>query len=163
MHTVSSTLFELTQVNAHMWSSFSNLSGWLFTCSFAGDCQVGSDGCIFVWKLPTLLSSKMLRRTKEIPVQFPRESINMPMAFNQINSNLVLDLQKKDCSKEAPVPVTGNLSECCSEMFINDGSNLENAGFRFSISRLPKWARYQVTNNSLHMDIDSNSSKVKPS
>lgn len=73
----------------------------------------------------------------------------------------MFDLQQKDCSKEAPA--TGNLSQCCSEMLINDESNLENAGFRFSISRLPKWARYQVTNNSLHMDIDSNSSKVKHS
>lgn len=137
-------------------------SGVVTGIIFLSDCthlvSVGSDGCIFVWKLPALLSSRMLQRTKEIPGQFPRESINLPMASNQINSNLVFDLQQKDCSKEAPV--TGNLSQCCSEMFFQDGSNLENTGFRFSISQLPKWARYQVTNNSLHMDIDSNSSKV---
>ncbi|KAH6802915.1 hypothetical protein C2S51_034361 [Perilla frutescens var. frutescens] len=137
-------------------------SGVVTGIIFLSDCthlvSVGSDGCIFVWKLPAQMSSWMLKRTKEIYVHLPQESINLPMACNQINSSLVFDLQQKDTSKEAPV--NGKLSQCCSEMLFQDGSNLKNTGFRFSISQLPKWARYQVTNNSLPMDIDSSSSKV---
>lgn len=137
-------------------------SGVVTGIIFLSDCthlvSVGSDGCIFVWKLPALLSSRMLKRTKEIYVQLPQDSINLPMACNQINSSLVSDLQQKDCCKEAPV--NGNLWQCCSEMFSQDGSSLKNAGFRFSISQLPKWAQNQVTNNSPPTDIDSNLSKV---
>lgn len=101
----------------------------------------------------------MLQRTEEVSVQFPPESINQLMTSNQIKSDLVIDHQYKGCSKEASV--NGNLNQFHSKMFFQDGSSPEDAGFRFSISRLPKWARYQVTNNSLPVDIDSSSSKVQ--
>ncbi|KAI3474177.1 hypothetical protein Pfo_028965 [Paulownia fortunei] len=113
---------------------------------FLPDCthlvSVGADGCIFVWKLPALLSSRMLQRSKEASVQFPPESVNQHMTSNQIKSDLVVDHQHKGYSKEASV--IGNLNQFHEQTFFQDGSCPENAGFRFSISRLPKWARHQV-------------------
>lgn len=81
------------------------------------------------------------------------------MASNLINSSPVVDLQQKDCSKEAPV--NGNLRHSSSDMLYQDGTSLEKAEFRFSASRLPKWAQRQITDDSAPVDIDSNSSKVK--
>ncbi|KAI3474427.1 hypothetical protein Pfo_029288 [Paulownia fortunei] len=129
---------------------------------FLPDCKhlvsVGADGCIFVWKLPALLSSRMLQRSKEASVRFLPESVNQHMTSNQIKSDLVVDHQHKGYSKEASA--NGNLNQFHEQTFFQDGSCPENAGFRFSISRLPKWARHQVINKSLPADIDSSSSKV---
>ncbi|KAK4418970.1 Mitogen-activated protein kinase-binding protein 1 [Sesamum alatum] len=136
---------------------------------FLPDCKhlvsVGADGCIFVWKLPALLSSRTLQRTKEVFVHFPPESLNQPMTSNQIKSYLMVDHHQKRHSKEASV--NGNLTEVHDRIFLqegnhpeNEGNRPENAGFRFSISRLPKWAQCKVTDNSLPVDVDSSSSKV---
>lgn len=119
--------------------------------------QVGSDGCIFVWKLPALLSSKMLQRSKRISSEFPQDSINIPVAFNQIKSNQ-FDLLQKDSSKEEPT--NGNVRHWSSDKLYQDGTSLEKTGFRFSVSRLPKWAQHQVTDNSVPVE-NSNSSKVE--
>ncbi|KAL0375302.1 UNVERIFIED_CONTAM: WD repeat-containing protein 62 [Sesamum radiatum] len=126
---------------------------------FLPDCKhlvsVGADGCIFVWKLPALLSSRTLLRTKEIFLHFPPESLNQPMTSNQIKS--YLHPQKRH-SKEAFV--NGNPNEVPNKIFLQEGNHPENAGFRFSISRLPKWAQCKVIDDSLPVDIDSSSSKV---
>ncbi|KAL3640716.1 hypothetical protein CASFOL_015684 [Castilleja foliolosa] len=126
---------------------------------FLPDCKhlasVGTDGCIFVWKLPAPLSSRMLQRTKDA-FQFLPDTGNQPMTFTQrIKSDLVVDHQQNDYSEEAFG--NGNLSQTCGEMLIHGADNKE---FTFSISRLPKWAQHQVVNNSLPVKIDSDSSKV---
>ncbi|XP_011094969.1 mitogen-activated protein kinase-binding protein 1 [Sesamum indicum] len=129
---------------------------------FLPDCKhlvsVGADGCIFVWKLPALLSSRTLQRTKEVFLHFHPESLNQPMTSNQIKSYLMVDHPKKRYSKEAAV--NGNLNEVHDRIFLQEGNHPENAGFRFSISRLPKWAQCKIIDDSLPVDIDSTSSKV---
>ncbi|XP_042045861.1 mitogen-activated protein kinase-binding protein 1 isoform X1 [Salvia splendens] len=135
-------------------------SGLVTGLIFLSDCShlvsVGSDGCIFVWKLPALLSSKMLQRYNRISSEFPQESINIPVAFNQIKSNQ-FDLLQKDCSKEEPA--NRNVRHWSRDTLYQDGNSLEKTGFRFSVSRLPKWARHQFTDNSVPVE-NSNSSKV---
>ncbi|GFP86254.1 mitogen-activated protein kinase-binding protein 1 [Phtheirospermum japonicum] len=126
---------------------------------FLPDCKhlvsVGTDGCIFVWKLPAALSSRMLQRTNDA-FQFLPDTVNQPMTFTQmIKSDLVVDHQQNGYSKEASG--NGNLRQTCGQVLIHGADNKE---FTFSISRLPKWARHQVVNNSLSAKIDSDSSKV---
>ncbi|KAL8517354.1 hypothetical protein ACS0TY_015553 [Phlomoides rotata] len=129
---------------------------------FLPDCKhlvsVGADGCIFVWKLPAVLSSRMLQRTKDVPIKVPPESMNQHMNSYQIKSDLVVNHQYKGCNNESPIDK--NLNQFRTEMLFQDGSSSEKAGFRFSISRLPEWARYKVMNSSPPVDIDSISSKV---
>lgn len=120
--------------------------------------QVGADGCIFVWKLPAFLSSRILQRTKGVP-KLQTGSANQPMPSNQIKPELEVEHQNNGCNKEAPV--NSNINKLCGDMPSQDGSSTEIAGFRLSISQLPKWARYQVTKNSLPASIDSISSKVQ--
>lgn len=101
----------------------------------------------------------MLQRSQGIPSRFQQESINLPVASNQMHSNLVMELQQKHCSIEAPVNKT--LRHWCSDMLNKDRSSQEEkAEFRFSMSRLPNWARHQVADNLVPVDIDYNSSKV---
>lgn len=90
----------------------------------------------------------MLQKTKDVFVKFPPESMNQHMYSNQIKSDLEeVNHQYKGCDNESQMD--------------KDGSSSKNAGFRFSISRLPEWARCQVINSSLPVDIDSTSSKVQ--
>ncbi|XP_057808065.1 uncharacterized protein LOC131022575 isoform X2 [Salvia miltiorrhiza] len=149
-------------VTGEMAAQATGHSGVVTGIIFLSDCShlvsVGSEGCIFVWKLPALLSSKMLQRSKGISGQFPQEITNPPVASNQINSNQVFDLLQKNHSKEALV--NENLRHWSSDMLYQDGKDLEKEGFRFSVSRLPKWAQHQVTDNSAPPDTDPNSSKV---
>ncbi|KAL0451055.1 UNVERIFIED_CONTAM: WD repeat-containing protein 62 [Sesamum latifolium] len=63
-------------------------------------------------------------------------------------------------SKTKEASVNGNLNEVPHRIFLQEGNHPENAGFRFSISRLPKWAQCKVIDDSLPVDIDSSSSKV---
>ncbi|KAL9153024.1 hypothetical protein ABFS82_10G021600 [Erythranthe guttata] len=129
---------------------------------FLPDCKhlvsVGADSCIFVWKLPALLSSRILERIKDVPIQLPPESTNQPRTYNVIKPDLVVDHQNNGYIKEASI--NSNLNKFCEEMSFQDHNSPEIPGFRFSISQLPKWARYQVTNNSLPANIDSSSSEV---
>ncbi|XP_051132212.1 uncharacterized protein LOC127252184 isoform X3 [Andrographis paniculata] len=128
---------------------------------FSPDCKhlvsVGADGCIFVWSLPTHMSSRMLLRTKETPVNDLPESINQPIMCNHIKSYLIDDHKWKD---RRVASLNGNLKPICEEMPLQELNSPESKGFKFSISRLPKWAQCKFNNNSLHPDIESSSSKV---
>lgn len=101
----------------------------------------------------------MLRKTKDVSIKFPPESMNQHVSSNQISSDLVVNQQDKGCKYE--LPIDGNLNQFRTEVLFQDGSSSESAEFRFSISRLPEWARYQVMNSSLPGDIDSTSSEVQ--
>ncbi|PIN24880.1 hypothetical protein CDL12_02394 [Handroanthus impetiginosus] len=91
----------------------------------------------------------MLRNT----VQFSPLSVNQAMTSNKMKSSPMADHQHECYSKEATV--NENLYQFHEEMVFQEGNSPENAGFRFSMSQLPKWARCKVTNNSLPADTDS--------
>ncbi|XP_073043576.1 uncharacterized protein [Primulina eburnea] len=131
---------------------------------FLSDCKhlvsVAADGCIFVWRLPALLTSRMLQRTNELLFQYSLENINQPMAMNHIKSYRVDD--KLESYREE-IRANENQNQNCEELFFEPSISPESAAFRFSISRLPKWARSKVIiKNSISADIDSNSSKIGP-
>ncbi|CAK7333525.1 unnamed protein product [Dovyalis caffra] len=55
---------------------------------FLPDCRhlvsVGGDGCIFLWKLPSRMSARMLQRMKENAVPLSPKNLDPPAAFSQI-------------------------------------------------------------------------------
>ncbi|KAJ0561022.1 putative transcription factor WD40-like family [Helianthus annuus] len=101
---------------------------------FLPDCKhlvsVGSDGCIFVWKVPVLLTSRMLLRIKESSHPLSPNINSQRTAADQIKyyeenylrsrSAATTMLREGKCPQETPT-------------------------FRFSISRLPQWAKSKVT------------------
>ncbi|XP_073133482.1 uncharacterized protein [Henckelia pumila] len=132
---------------------------------FSSDCKrlvsVAADGCIFVWRLPAILTSRMLQRTNELFSQYSPENIHQPVAMNPIKSYRVDDRKLKSYSKE--ISANKNENQNCEELFLEESNSPASAAFRFSISRLPKWARPKViTKNSISVDIDSISSKIGP-
>ncbi|XP_022034051.1 WD repeat-containing protein 62 isoform X2 [Helianthus annuus] len=101
---------------------------------FLPDCKhlvsVGSDGCIFVWKVPVLLTSRMLLRIKES---------SHPLSPN-INSQRTAAGQIKYYEENYL------RSRSAATTMLREGKcPQETPTFRFSISRLPQWAKSKVT------------------
>ncbi|KAJ9548772.1 hypothetical protein OSB04_021315, partial [Centaurea solstitialis] len=99
---------------------------------FLPDCKhlVGSDGCIFVWKVPTVLTSRMLQRIKENSCPLSPTTIAPCAAVNQLKffEENYLRSQRTDRA----VVCEGNCPQ-------------ETSTFKFSVSRLPQWAKSKVT------------------
>ncbi|XP_076905249.1 uncharacterized protein LOC143560947 [Bidens hawaiensis] len=101
---------------------------------FLPDCKhlvsVGSDGCIFVWKVPVLLTSRILQRIKE---NF------CPLPPNVISKRTDVDRIKYYEENYLRSQYTGTNVICegiCHQ---------ETPTFRLSVSRLPQWAKSKVT------------------
>ncbi|KAK9070797.1 hypothetical protein SSX86_011199 [Deinandra increscens subsp. villosa] len=101
---------------------------------FLPDCKhlvsVGSDGCIFVWKVPVLLTSRMLQRIKEN---------SRPLSPNIISQRTAMDRIKFYEENYLRLRPAGTAALCegkCPQ---------ETPTFRFSVSRLPQWAKSKVT------------------
>ncbi|KAK9124408.1 hypothetical protein Sjap_014010 [Stephania japonica] len=115
---------------------------------FLPDCQhiisVGGEGCIFVWKIPSLLSSRMLEKLKEFGDPLLSTSVPEEMLSNECNLHAEFDHSLHTKPQNAlrpglPEPNSMGLSE-----------------FRFSISRLPNWAQTKVaTKENLPMHPES--------
>ncbi|MCD7472936.1 hypothetical protein HAX54_014372 [Datura stramonium] len=126
---------------------------------FLPDCKhlvsVSSDGCIFVWKVPDSLSSRMLRKIKENACPLSPAKFAAPATLGQIKLHEVNYHQPEDISR------TPNLFQVNQRVLCREGSSPGTA-FKFSISRLPKWAQAKVTNlHSLTTDPNSSSSKTE--
>ncbi|KAM7258973.1 hypothetical protein ACFE04_014714 [Oxalis oulophora] len=102
---------------------------------FLPDCKhivsAGGDGCIFVWKIPPRMSSRILQRMKEhtSPLS-PTKLAN----FSQI-------ICREECVEK------GNQVKQKTDKYC--GSPQVTSAFKFSISRLPKWAQAKVTSSSI--------------
>ncbi|KAL8254904.1 hypothetical protein R6Q59_033125 [Mikania micrantha] len=101
---------------------------------FLPDCKhlvsVGSDCCIFVWKLPVLLTSRILQRIKES---------SCPLSPNIISQGTAVDRIKYYEENYLK-------SRSTVRTVLHEGkSSQETPTFRLSISRLPKWAKSKVT------------------
>ncbi|XP_020235251.1 mitogen-activated protein kinase-binding protein 1 isoform X2 [Cajanus cajan] len=117
---------------------------------FLPDCKriisVDGNGCVFVWKLPAPLSSRILERIMEKynPLS-PRSSVQ-PLAYNH------LSFCKEECqhSKINPEDVCSMRSKSQSRngMIYPESCRREASSFKFSVSRLPKWARTKVINSN---------------
>ncbi|XP_057489788.1 uncharacterized protein LOC130775686, partial [Actinidia eriantha] len=114
---------------------------------FLPDCKhivsVAGDGCIFVWEVPAPLSSKMLQKIKENSRPFLPTSIVQPVSLSQIKFH---EEDAHQCSinpEEVAMPKKSN--PVSQRMFGQGGDLRETSAFKFSISRLPKWAQAKVT------------------
>ncbi|XP_010256673.1 PREDICTED: mitogen-activated protein kinase-binding protein 1 isoform X2 [Nelumbo nucifera] len=113
------------------------ITGVIFLPDFKHIISVGGDGCIFIWKLPAPLSSRMLQRMKE----HSGSSIDM-----------VQMLPSVECVSHEEVlhPCNINSKEISMLDFSQDDQRMVQEGgleispFKFSISRLPKWAQAKM-------------------
>ncbi|KAI3781660.1 hypothetical protein L2E82_11680 [Cichorium intybus] len=112
---------------------------------FLPDCKhlvsVGSDSCIFVWKVPTLMTSKM---SQKINGNYSPLSPSAT-AVNQIKFHKENHLRSQATTRAAFLK--------CPQ---------DTSAFRFSVSRLPHWAKSKVT-SPLVIPMDPISSEHSPS
>ncbi|KAL2484799.1 Transducin/WD40 repeat-like superfamily protein [Abeliophyllum distichum] len=131
---------------------------------FLPDCKhlvsVGADSCIFVWKVPAPFSSQMLQKTKEISFPFSTEGMVQKVSLNHINSCQFDDHQRKDFCKDVS---RETLNQHREGLLFQQGSSPKTSAFKFSMSRLPNWARAKVSiPNPTPTDPNSTSSKIGP-
>nr|XP_043622412.1 mitogen-activated protein kinase-binding protein 1 [Erigeron canadensis] len=113
---------------------------------FLPDCKhlvsVSSDGCIFVWKVPAVFTSRMLQRIKDS---------SCPLSLNAIVESTSM---KSLAAIAQSTSMNGN--KCYEENYVRprftrtpmhrEPKGLkETPTFKFSISRLPQWAKSKVT------------------
>ncbi|XP_059667920.1 uncharacterized protein LOC132313247 isoform X2 [Cornus florida] len=116
---------------------------------FLPDCKhivsVGGDGCIFIWKMPVALSSRMLQRIKE------RSGPLTPTCKTQSVALSSIKFHEKS-------------NQVDQKFIFQEGSPWEPSSFKFSISRLPKWAQAKVTSPEIILTDSKNTTlqKVAP-
>ncbi|XP_010654199.1 uncharacterized protein LOC100240770 isoform X2 [Vitis vinifera] len=116
---------------------------------FLPDCKhiisVGGDSCIFVWKLPTSLSSRMLQRIKESSDPLSPASMLLPLSSSRRILSLEEDYHLCEINPEdKSLPTDFNK---VNRSVRQEKNHQETSAFKFSISRLPKWARSKVTSS----------------
>ncbi|XP_011019159.1 PREDICTED: mitogen-activated protein kinase-binding protein 1 isoform X1 [Populus euphratica] len=132
---------------------------------FLPDCKhvvsVGGDSCIFVWKLPSRMSSRMLQRMKENAVPLSPKDLGPPSAFNQI---VFSEAEDQQCTYNAEkVLLPGNSNQFGEKKFYQGERPPRISMFRFSISRLPRWAQTKVEgSNSVSKNPDFTSFQQQP-
>ncbi|XP_047307448.1 WD repeat-containing protein 62 isoform X2 [Impatiens glandulifera] len=109
------------------------------------DCRhivsVDGDGCIFIWRLPELLSSKMLQKIEQNCRLFSRTDVQQVLTrqtkFHEVdcqkNSISTVELKELEISKNSP------------RLLYQEGALSATSWFKFSMSRLPKWAQEKVS------------------
>lgn len=105
--------------------------------------QVDGDGCVFVWKLPIPLSSKILERIMEKGNPLPSRIPDQPPACSY------LSFCKEECQhyKINPEDVCSLRKETQNGNGVlnSESSHREASSFKYSISRLPRWAQPKGT------------------
>lgn len=110
----------------------------VFRVSYCWCIQAGGDGCIFVWKVPARVSSKILQKVRENCHTVSPRALVRPVAFKQI-VNFEEEDQPRDLSQ---LEYTNHIEK---KEHSHWESSCTTASFKFSVSRLPKWAQDKVT------------------
>ncbi|KAJ4823364.1 hypothetical protein Tsubulata_027311 [Turnera subulata] len=131
---------------------------------FLPDCKhvvsVGGDGCIFMWNLPARVSSLMLQRVNQSFVPLSPKNLGLPIPFKQVlfceEEDELHRINPEDVHFLKNSNQTGQKNqEAWPERF---------SSFRFSISRLPRWAQAKVgSSNVAPMVPDVSSLKCRSS
>lgn len=117
-------------------------------------CQVAGDGCIFVWKLPLRMATRMIRAVNENGRLAP-ETVSQSEKFKQIAIFLEEDNPKDACCSPNYKLVKENVDQ------IQQRSPWTSS-FKFSVSRLPKWAQAKVETSDIASNCqDSISNQVQ--
>ncbi|ESQ49165.1 hypothetical protein EUTSA_v10022253mg, partial [Eutrema salsugineum] len=107
---------------------------------FLPDCKhiisVSGDGCIFVWKLPLRMVTRMIRAVNENGRLAP-VTVAQPATFMQIVGYL-----DEDNPNDAPYSAKYKLVEENADQM--QQRSPWTSSFKFSVSRLPKWAQSKV-------------------
>ncbi|XP_050214454.1 uncharacterized protein LOC126665648 isoform X2 [Mercurialis annua] len=110
---------------------------------FLPDCKhivsVGADGCIFVWKLPAFISSKMLQRMIS-------KNLVLPATLSRI---LISEEEDQVCGIDSQDVLLQEFNQFAKEVLDQGGGPQRTPRFRFSISRLPMWAQSKVADSSI--------------
>ncbi|XP_059305429.1 uncharacterized protein LOC132057014 [Lycium ferocissimum] len=124
---------------------------------FLPDCKhlvsVSSDGCIFVWKVPGSFSSRMLWKIKENACPLSPAKFAPPATSGQ------LKLHEVNCHQPEGISMTPNRLQVNQRLLCREGSSPATA-FKFSISRLPKWAQAKVTKMTDPISLSSKTEKT---
>ncbi|KAI8015324.1 Mitogen-activated protein kinase-binding protein 1 [Camellia lanceoleosa] len=128
---------------------------------FLPDCEhivsVAGDGCIFVWEVPAPLSSKILQKIKQNSRPSSPSSIVQPASLSHLKFYEEDDHPFKINPEQWTLPESSNPVR----LFCQGGGLRETSAFKFSISRLPKWARAKVNSpRIMPIDLDDTSSQV---
>ncbi|CAA7051067.1 unnamed protein product [Microthlaspi erraticum] len=113
---------------------------------FLPDCKhiisVAGDGCIFVWKLPLRMVTRMIRAVNEDGRLVPETVAQQPAKFMQI----VVDLEEDN-------PNDASYSAKCKLVEENADQMQQRSpwtsSFKFSVSRLPKWAQAKAETHGI--------------
>ncbi|XP_030479012.1 uncharacterized protein LOC115696243 isoform X1 [Cannabis sativa] len=127
---------------------------------FLPDCKhivtVGGDGCIFVWKLPVLLSSTMQQTMKEKSTPLSPKCLAQPVAFTEI----IVPKEDFQCRDDSIDKLSPGMFEKIGQKETHQGGETqENKRFKFSVSRLPRWAQDKLTSSNVPREHCLNSSK----
>ncbi|XP_060673982.1 uncharacterized protein LOC107430725 isoform X3 [Ziziphus jujuba] len=113
---------------------------------FLPDCKhiisVGGDGCIFIWKVPILLSSIMQKRMKENCGPLSPKSLARPLrqAFLCVEEDRYI-------SEDLSLPEISN--QIGRKVVYGGKDPRETMAFKFSVSRLPRWAQAKVMSSEV--------------
>ncbi|KAJ1437346.1 WD40/YVTN repeat-like-containing domain superfamily [Sesbania bispinosa] len=130
---------------------------------FLPDCKhivsVDGDGCVFVWKLPAPLSSKILERIMEKSNPFSSRSSAQPLACSHLSFSKV-ECQHTKVNPEDVLSLRNN-NQSMDGALHPKSSHREASSFKFSVSRLPKWAQAKVTScNNICENLNCTSSEA---
>lgn len=117
------------------------------------------NGCVFVWKLPAPLSARILERIMEKNNPLSPRSFVQPPAYSYPS----FCKEERQHSKINPEDVwlMSNKSQSGDGMLYPESSHSEASSFKFSVSRLPKWAQAKVTSSiNVNKNLNCNSLEV---
>ncbi|XP_028787401.1 mitogen-activated protein kinase-binding protein 1 isoform X2 [Neltuma alba] len=118
---------------------------------FLPDCKhivsVDGDGCVFLWKLPASLSSKILKNITGKSNPLSPRSLAQPATFRHLPPYEEQFQQSKINPED--VWSLGNNNQSSGRMPYPGSSGREAKAFKFSVSRLPKWAQTKVTSSNI--------------
>ncbi|KAI4353229.1 hypothetical protein L6164_002195 [Bauhinia variegata] len=118
---------------------------------FLPDCKhivsVDGDGCIFVWKLPPSLSSRILERIMDRSNPLSPRSLSQSVGYNHL---IVCEEECEQSKINLEHVWSLNDNSQTGERILYPGkSPKEASAFKFSVSRLPKWAQAKVTSSNI--------------
>ncbi|XP_057317012.1 mitogen-activated protein kinase-binding protein 1-like isoform X2 [Hydractinia symbiolongicarpus] len=125
--------FEHGECEAAVYGHSELVTGLKFTADGEHMISVSGDGCIFVWKLPSIFTENIHNRLHDL-------HLPIPQSVNDDNN----DLRRKTFV----VPASRSLDY--SEQFSDATQVIDNVpgkspvGYRFSVGQLPLWAQKQI-------------------
>ncbi|KOM37600.1 hypothetical protein LR48_Vigan03g098200 [Vigna angularis] len=129
---------------------------------FLPDCKhivsVDGTGCVFVWKLPASLSSRILERVMERNNPLSPRSSSQPPYLGCL-SFCKEEFQHSNINPDGVWSMMNN-SQHLNGMLNPGISQREASAFKFSVSRLPKWAQAKelvFAQEGVYRDDDSTS------